>query len=225
MEKDYYAVLGVDEDASVPEIDWAYRTRVAELVPDLFEEDSRTLEEIQEAYSILVDPLRRRAYDRARFLGGRLLPMRGAPVPELLVPGKKPVDLGEISLTESFHTVRPSFEGLMDRLFSNFFDLTRPKAEKIESLTLEILLTSRDVLLGGRARIMIPALAKCPICGGRGGVGPFECWHCAGKGAVVEEYPVMVTYPAGASNYVAEIPLDRFGIRNFCLTVHFKVGE
>ena len=225
MEKDYYAVLGVDRDASVPEIDWAYRTRVVELAPDLLEKDSRTLEEIQEAYSILVDPLRRRAYDRARFLGGRLLPTRGAPAPEPLVPEKKPVDLGEISLTESFQTVRPSFEGLMDRLFSNFFELTRPKSEKIESLNIEILLTPKEAIQGGQARIMIPALAKCPTCGGRGGVGPFECWHCAGKGAVVEEYPVMVTYPSGVSNYVAEISLDRFGIRNFYLTVYFKVCE
>ena len=133
--------------------------------------------------------------------------------------------MGEISLTESFLTFRPSFEDLMNRLFSNFFDLTRPKAEKIESLNIEILLTPEEALQGGQARVLIPTLTPCPTCTGHGRVGTFECWHCTGKGAVVKEYPVMIHYPAGISNHVVEVSLDRFGIRNFYLTVCFRVGE
>lgn len=222
MEKDYYAVLGVGRDAPSREIDWAYRKRVAELAPDRVEKDRGTLEEIQEAYAVLSDPLRRRAYDRVR-PAGRPIPAQR--IPEPLTPAEKPAVVKEFSLTESFQTFRPSFEGLMNRLFSNFFELTRPKSEKIESLSVEILLTPGEAIQGGQARIVIPGLRKCPHCGGRGGVGPFECWHCGGKGAVVEEYPVMIPYPAGISNYIVEISLDRFGIQNFYLTVYFRVSE
>ncbi len=225
MKKDYYAILGVDRSASFDQIKLAYRERIDPLHPDLLEADSLALVDIQEAYTVLSDPLRRKAYDWIQHGSGRPMATQRIPPEEPLIPPDRRTDLGEISLTESFHTFRPSFEDLMNRLFSNFFDLTRPKAETIESLNIEILLTPEEALRGGQARVLIPTLTPCPTCAGHGRVGPFECWHCKGKGAVVKEYPVMIHYPAGISNYVVEVSLDRFGIRNFYLTVYFRVGE
>jgi hypothetical protein len=40
---------------------------------------------------------------------------------------------------------------------------------------------------------------------------------------VTGEYPVTVRYPAGLQeDYVVRIPLERFGIQNFYLTVQFR---
>jgi hypothetical protein len=56
-------------------------------------------------------------------------------------------------------------------------------------------------------------------------VGGYECWRCEGHGALTTEQPVEVAYPPGIPDgYAMRIPLDRFGIENFYLTVLFRVG-
>jgi hypothetical protein len=56
-------------------------------------------------------------------------------------------------------------------------------------------------------------------------VGLYECWRCAGRGALGTEYPLDVNYPAGIGDgYALQISLSRFGIENFYLTVLLRVG-
>ncbi|MGH7268521.1 MAG: DnaJ domain-containing protein, partial [Candidatus Rokuibacteriota bacterium] len=75
-ERDYYAILGVAEAASEDEIKRAYRRLALRHHPDRNRGDKRAEErfkEISEAYAVLMDAGRRRAYDdlrRAR-AGGR----------------------------------------------------------------------------------------------------------------------------------------------------------
>lgn len=108
---------------------------------------------------------------------------------------------------------------------SNFALMTRPKAERLASLTVDIPLTREEAAAGGRARIMIPARARCPACRGHGMLGLYECWRCQGRGAITADYPLELRYPAGILNqYVVQVPLDRFGIENFYLTIRFRVG-
>lgn len=72
MERDYYQILGVDPSASQEEIREAYRFRAFALHPDRFSQaDERVrrraeeeLKAINEAYSVLGDPLKRAEYDR-----------------------------------------------------------------------------------------------------------------------------------------------------------------
>ena len=129
-------------------------------------------------------------------------------------------------LFRSFETFTPSLDEIFERLWSNFDLLTRPKAERLESLNVEVPLSPQQAFAGGEVRILVPARLVCQACGGQGSVGPYECSHCEGHGAVTGEYPVTVGYPAGLQqDYIVRLPLDRFGIQNFYLTVRFRPTE
>jgi molecular chaperone DnaJ len=208
MQRNYYVILGVSMNATPEEIKSAFRQRALELHPDKSGQNSGPFIEAQEAYATLSDPDRRRAYDRQ---------LRRRPIQP--VTGFRDISLDE------FQTCQPSFDELFDRLWSNFLGVSRPKAEALESLTLEVLLSPEEVQTGGRVRVEIPARAVCPTCGGRGHVAGYECWHCAGHGELTGEYPVDIAYPAGIRDgYVERLPLSQFGIHNFYLTVQFRVS-
>jgi DnaJ-class molecular chaperone len=65
--KDYYHTLGLDRNAGQVEIKKAYRRLALKYHPDRNQDDreaEKTFKEIGEAYEVLSDPEKRRAYDR-----------------------------------------------------------------------------------------------------------------------------------------------------------------
>ncbi len=74
MKRDYYAILGVGEDAAEEEIKRQYRALVKKYHPDANpgnEEAGKRFREVGEAYGTLGDQEKRRAYDRERRAGQR----------------------------------------------------------------------------------------------------------------------------------------------------------
>jgi DnaJ-class molecular chaperone len=66
MPRDYYDILGVQHDANKAEVKTAFRRLARELHPDVNDHDPEAEEkfkEAAEAYEVLSDPERRRAYD------------------------------------------------------------------------------------------------------------------------------------------------------------------
>ena len=233
MAKNYYLILGIAEDASREDIRAAFRRRALELHPDRSGMERGPFQEVQEAYSVLSDPERRSRYDQERPQPTAKRP-RWGPKPEPVVPERQPAEpfrpvepvrgFREVSLAESFDTYRPSFDELFVRFWSNFEEVSRPKSEQLENLTVETVVSPEEARWGGRVRLWVPAQATCPLCGGHGLVGGYECWRCEGNGALTAEYPVEVRYPPGIPDgYAMRIPLSRLGIENFYLTVLFRV--
>ncbi len=216
MAKDYYVALRVERDATPEQIQAAYKHWAKELQPSQDSAPGQDVQELQQAYTVLGHPERRRAYDRAQ---------EAEPLHAPRHTEKMSARPQEVSLRESFDTYQPSFDELFDRFWSNFDSMSRPKAEGLESLTVDVPITPEQARTGGRARILIPARAQCPACLGRGAVGYYQCWHCGGQGSITADYPLELTYPAGLMNeHVVQVPLEQFGIRNFYLTVRFRVS-
>jgi DnaJ-class molecular chaperone len=229
----YYVILGVPFDASAAQIKAAYRQKAKELHPDHYGADDSPFVAVQKAYSVLGDAGRRREYDR-KIRPERSTRRPSRPSPDVvdlrrppgepLIPEGRPADLGHVSLTRSFETFSPSFEEIYDRLWGNFFGRSRPKAEGVERLTVEIPVSRAQAAEGGYARVLVPAVVRCPRCGGRGGLGPCECWRCGGHGALREEFPVSIEFPAGMMDrYVVTVSLEKLGIRNLYLAVCFRL--
>jgi len=68
-ERDYYEVLGIAPDASAEEIRRAYHRLAFQCHPDRnrkSEEANKKMQEINEAYAILSDPIKRREFDLPR---------------------------------------------------------------------------------------------------------------------------------------------------------------
>jgi molecular chaperone DnaJ len=225
MPKNYYLILGVRSNATPGEIKAAFRQRAKELHPDRSGMGSGPFLEVQEAYGVLGDVAQRRRYDRLIYRERSatrkregiepLIPKR--PERESMGPLAESPDIFDVSLTSSFERYHPSFAELFERIWSNFEPITRPKAERVESLTVEVTLTPWQARGGGRVRVWVPTRTRCSFCGGRGGIGGYECPRCAGSGAQSGESPVEIDYPPISRDFITQVPLTRFGIHNFYL--------
>ena len=234
MAKNYYLILDVTRDATQEQIKSAYRRKAKELHPDRYGDDREPFQLLQEAYSVLNDPARRRRHDKAldREQRSHSRQHRRYPHVEPLIPEQRPPYVEDLTAPRSVFSdrrdrrYRPSFEELFDRLWTNFSRAGHPNAERPENLTVEILLTPEQARRGGRAQIALPTQHACPACGGRGWIGPFDCLRCRGAGVLTEEIPVELTYPAGIGDgYLTRVSLDVIGIHNLYLTVYFRVGD
>ena len=236
MAKNYYAILGVLPTATSEDIRGAYRRRAKELHPDHFGENSSPFLEVQEAYGVLSDPGHRRNYDRSlrkpKFYSDSSNPSEieilrpGRNRAEPLKSGSEPINLGKISLHGSFQSSRPSLEEVFDRLWDNFA-LTAPyKAERLQNLCMEIILTPEEAQRGGRMEIMLPSRILCPTCSGQGEVGFYRCFRCMGSGTVSGDVPVLVEFAPGIPDgHQKAISLRHLGIRDVYVSVLFRIGR
>jgi molecular chaperone DnaJ len=226
MAKSYFAILEVTSGATPDEVHSAYRRLAKEYHPDHYEGGSDRFRQIQEAYSVLGDPSRRKAYEETLSAKVRVGkppgPMPHAQ-PEPLIPEQEAVDLGEISPVRSFERFTPSFDEIFDWLWDNFSNVGQTKSGRVQNLTLDVPINRSQALNGGNATVMVPARSICPTCQGFGNVGFYQCHRCAGEGAISGEVPVSIAFPAGiVKDHAVVIPLDRFGIRNLNFTVLFR---
>jgi molecular chaperone DnaJ len=232
MVKDYYLVLGISSDATLDQIKSAYRRKAKRWHPDHCGEGSEAFLDIQEAYEVLGDPGRRRAYDnelahekrvqhRAREVGPEPLRRRRCPV-EPLVPTQRSSHPRDALFGSSFPpTMTERFRRLWNDLDSPIRQETRRAVEEIH---IEVSLTREQALHGGRIRVWLPVQIRCSACRGRGGVGLFECPYCFGSGTVVEQSPVDVSFPGGlADGFKGSVSLRRPGLGDLSLVLHFRL--
>src|ERR671914_203332 len=168
--KDPYRTLGVARKASDEEIKKAYRKLARQYHPDRNAGDKSAEErfkEVQEAYSILSDPDKRKAYDA----GGGIFGGPGG-----FDPG----------------SFRGGFGGVGD-ILSDLFGAgsgTRtPRQERGRDLETEVHVSFDQAMEGAQVPVSVPLSAPCPTCRGTGakpGTSPKVCPRCQGRGVEAE---------------------------------------
>jgi molecular chaperone DnaJ len=163
IKRDYYEVLGVARGANDDEIRRAFRKLALEYHPDRNkDEDAPTrFKEINEAYEVLRDPEKRRAYDR----------------------------FGHAGLDSSGAGFDP-FSGFgFDDLFDSFFGRPgrgrRPRAHRGADLQTDIHVAFEEAVFGTTKVLEVAKHESCQTCRGTGmepGTEPQVCQRCGGTG-------------------------------------------
>lgn len=215
MAKDYYLILGVPVDAAPDQIRSAFRRLALRYHPDRRRESSpAAFQDISEAYDVLSDPARRARYDDETHR--RKQPFTRAAEPLTSEP---------LPVTGRPDSVRPSYEGLLDRLMKNFLDAGAPKAERAEPLNFELILSPAEARRGIRIPFEVPVFSVCLDCGGSGRDWVFPCDRCGGEGRVVDREIVDARVPAGVQDgTMIDVSLEELGIRNLWLRVHVRIA-
>jgi molecular chaperone DnaJ len=172
--RDFYAVLGVGRNASEQEIKSAYRKLAMQFHPDRNPENphaaSEKFKDVTEAYSVLIDPQKRAAYDRFGMAG-----VGGA--------GGFTPDFSS-TIFADFEDIFGDLFGLGD-IFGRSRTGRRTRAERGADLRYDLEISFEEAAAGLDTKIKIPRWELCSECGGRGarkGSEPETCPTCLGRG-------------------------------------------
>jgi molecular chaperone DnaJ len=225
VKKDYYIILGVSRSESSAGIHEAFRKLAKKYHPDLGgAETTETFREIAQAYETLSDPEQRRTYDQTLRRQGVL---RSEPLGATRQPRYQPEPLvpQPMSILHDFQTIRPSFDALFDRILRNFSGIGVTKAERIEDLNIEVILTPLEAARGVVAPIEVPVFGTCWTCQGTGREWLFPCLACGGQGMIEEHEVVSVRIPPGVRDRsVIEMPIEGLGIHNLYLRLRIRIS-
>jgi molecular chaperone DnaJ len=195
---DYYKVLGVDKKASQDDIKKAYRKLARRYHPDTNKETGaeERFKQISEAYDVLGDPEKRKAYDRG---GG-------------VFAGGNPFGGGAGGQTGDFG----SFSDILSNIFGNAGPRTartKPAAERGRDLETTVSLSFEQAVEGAQVPVSVSTHAPCPTCRGTGarpGTSPSVCPVCQGRGVESQGQGLFsITRPCtrcGGSGTVIEDP-------------------
>jgi molecular chaperone DnaJ len=171
--RDYYEVLGVERQATEPQIKSAYRKLALKYHPDRNPGDKKAEEafkEAAEAYAILADRDKRAAYDRFGHAG-----VSGAGAGA----GFDPTIFADFS---------DIFSGLGDVFgFGDIFGQRRRRGgpQRGSDLRYDLEISFDESAAGTETTIQIPREETCETCNGTGaaaGTSPETCTQCRGTG-------------------------------------------
>lgn len=189
--EDYYKTLGIDKNASVEEIKKAYRKLAVKYHPDKGggKEAEAKFKEINEAYQILSDPQKRKAYDQFGHNGPR---MSGGPGGG----GFNYQDFSQGFSGGGFNINMDDLGGIGD-IFSEMFGGGGRQRQPRKGADLEasIAIDFMEAANGTEKEIVLDKYSECENCKGSGaepGSGIKTCSSCDGSGQIRKDRQTML---------------------------------
>jgi len=170
--RDYYEVLGVNKDASEEDIKKAYRKLAMKFHPDRnpdSKDGEEKFKEAKEAYEVLCEPDKRRAYDAYGHAG--VNPQMGG------------MGAGEAA---GFGGFAEAFGDIFSDIFGGQ-GRGRSSVYRGADLRYNLEITLEQAARGTETKIRIPTMDTCETCKGSGakpGTSPKTCETCHGSGTV-----------------------------------------
>lgn len=172
--RDYYEVLGVPRNAGEQELKGAYRKLALKYHPDRNPNDKQAEEkfkEASEAYGVLSDAEKRRAYDTYGHAG----------VGNAAQQGFNPDAFAD------FADIFGDFFGFGDLFGGGGGARRRTRAQRGDDVRYDLEISFEDSIRGLEADIALPKLENCTSCNGSGAEsedGWTTCSTCRGRGEV-----------------------------------------
>lgn len=223
--RNFYVILGVPREATPAAIRTAYRNLVKQYHPDRAgAAHAARFRDVVEAYEVLSDPDRRRAYNHG--LGRLVTPgsLGGEPLRTPSWQEAEPLVPEDVSILRAFHATRRSAEEeFLDWTTRHFTGAHLPKSGRAEHLSMEIVLSQEEAESGGILPLKLPTFATCPACGGTGRDWLYPCVSCGAQGIVQDEETVRIRIPGKVTDgTVWDLPLPTAGIH---LHVYVRVAQ
>jgi molecular chaperone DnaJ len=180
MARDYYEILGIQQNADAAEIKAAFRKLAMEHHPDRnggCENASSRFKELNEAYSVLSDTDKRAAYDRFGHAG-----VNGQ--------GGFGGGGGGGGQGAGFHNVNDIFSEVFGDVFGDMFNQGGRRNNgpvRGADLRHDLEISLEQAYRGAEVEIIAPTTVSCEICDGSGakpGTAPTVCGTCGGAGRV-----------------------------------------
>ena len=178
--RDYYEILGVNNNASKDEIKKVYRKLALKYHPDKnpSKDAEEKFKEISEAYAVLYDDEKRRLYDQYGHAGidqrySNEDIFRGADFSDIFRSMGFDFDFG--------------FDDIFERFFGHRtrFNQEGPRRVRGADLRYDIEINLEDAYNGLETTIQVPRSETCDVCNGSGakpGTSPKNCPQCGGTG-------------------------------------------
>jgi len=152
--KEFYEIIGVQQNATADEIRKAYRKKVIKAHPDKGG-DVEEFKKLQAAYEILSNPEKRELYDRYGLDGIQ----------------------GDANASgDPFSDI---FSGLFGRRRGG-----KPQPKKMKPRIEEVNVTLEELCNGGMRHVTVKRHRICESCEGKGGKDAKECSKCKGHGMI-----------------------------------------
>lgn len=197
LEKDYYAVLGVEQGAEQSDITKAYRRLAREHHPDANPDDAQAearFKEIGEAYQVLSDPTKRAEYDQVRELM-RSGAFAGGPGGPGSPGGFGSAGFGAGGFGQAGQHVDLN-DLLADMFGAQAAGASPPPRGRAQAgrrgrdLETDLTLSFDDAMAGVTTTLRVAGPAPCRTCSGSGaapGTSVQTCATCGGGGVVTRD--------------------------------------
>ena len=207
MSKDYYKILGVQESESAENIKKAYRKLAREWHPDVAGNTPDVLKrfkEINEAYEVLSNSVKKSEYDRAkRFYDYAKNNKNNADNDNNNSTVKnttKPDSKNDENKNNKFNYKWEEFISKYQQFKTKKEDCSKNKPQKGKDIYCDIEITIHDALCGVTKTVNMLQNEVCPKCGGKKFANGSICKYCSGKGETTNYKKFNVKIPAGIKN-------------------------